>query len=98
VDTPDVNLYNQDAIPSDESEHSDETNPELEVPLVQLHPGRSFIKSKWVFTIKLAVRGEDPRFKARLVAKGFSQRWGIDYTETYAPVAKNDTLRIILSI
>ncbi len=32
MDTPDVNLYNQDAIPSDESEHSDETNPELEVP------------------------------------------------------------------
>jgi transposase InsO family protein len=62
-----------------------------------LPPGRTAIKSRWVFKIKPGVRGSNPRYKARLVAKGFSQRYGIDYEETFSPVVKYDTLRIILS-
>ena len=63
----------------------------------ELPNGRTAIKSRWVFKIKPGVRGSNPRYKARLVAKGFSQRSGIDYGETFSPVVKYDTLRIILS-
>ena len=66
--------------------------------LTLLPPGRVAIKSRWLFKIKTGAEGTAPRYKARLVAKGYSQRSGIDYGETYAPVAKHDTLRVILSI
>ena len=66
--------------------------------LTTLPPGRIAIKSRWLFKIKTGASGSAPRYKARLVAKGYSQRSGIDYGETYAPVAKHDTLRVFLSI
>lgn len=65
--------------------------------LSTLPPDRTAIKSRWVFTVKLGVRGATPRFKAKIVAKGYSQRPGIDYDETFAPVAKQKTLRTVLS-
>lgn len=64
----------------------------------QLSRGRTPIKSLWVFKIKTGVCGSEPRYKSRLVAKGFSQRSGIDYGETFSPVVKYYTLRIILSL
>lgn len=54
------------------------------------------INSMWVFSIKDSE--SVPRYKARLVAKGCSQRFGFDYHETFAPVAKMTTIRTILSI
>lgn len=63
----------------------------------QLPPGRTPIKTRWVFKIKPVVQGSSPRYKARLLDKGFSQRHGIDYVETFSPVVKYDTLRVILS-
>jgi len=53
---------------------------------------------KWVFTVKQTPDGKVERYKARLVAKGYSQTYGVDYDETFAPVAKMNTIRTIISI
>ncbi|KAF1318445.1 Integrase catalytic core protein, partial [Globisporangium splendens] len=66
--------------------------------VVALPPGRKAIGCKWVFKVKENQDGEIDRHKARLVAKGFSQKYGIDYEETFAPMAKFTSIRIILSL
>lgn len=66
--------------------------------MVELPPGRTPIKCKWIFTIKERPNCTTARYKARLVAKGFAQKPGIDYGETFAPVMKMDSIRIIPSL
>ena len=56
------------------------------------------MKCKWVYRTKVAADGTISKYKARLVAKGFSQVQGVDYTETFAPVAKMDSIRLVLAI
>lgn len=66
--------------------------------LTKLPVGRKLISCKWVFRIKRGEGGAPDRYKARLVARGFSQRYGYDYVETYAPVARLDTVRTLLAV
>jgi Reverse transcriptase (RNA-dependent DNA polymerase) len=61
--------------------------------LVDLPPGRKAIKSKWVFKLK-----NDGHYHARLVAKGFTQIPGIDYDETFSPIARFESLRLLLAL
>ena len=56
------------------------------------------VSSKWVFTIKYKSNGEIERYKARLVARGFTQTYGEDFGDTFAPVAKLHTVRIVFSL
>ena len=65
--------------------------------LTELPPGRAPIKCKWTFKRKYDKDGNISTYKARLVAKGYSQVEGIDFNETFAPVAKLNTLRTIIA-
>ncbi|GJT38212.1 retrovirus-related pol polyprotein from transposon TNT 1-94 [Tanacetum coccineum] len=66
--------------------------------LVTLPMSQSVIGTKWVFSNKLDENGIVSRNKARLVAQGYNQQEGIDYDETYAPVARLESIRILLAI
>ena len=66
--------------------------------LAEAPKGVNIVSCKWVFKIKRLLNGQIDRYKARLVARGFSQKYGIDYYETFAPVVRMESLRILLAI
>ena len=59
---------------------------------------KSMVSSKWIYKIKHATDGSVEKFKARFVAKGFTQKEGIDYQETFSPVAMYTSIQVIISL
>lgn len=66
--------------------------------LVPPGKGRNVVDCKWVYKIKSKSDGSIDRYKARLVTKGFKQQYGIDYEDTFSPVVKAATIRVVLSL
>lgn len=66
--------------------------------LAELPPGKKAISCKWVFKRKRDGDGRISTYKARLVARGYAQRYGEDFDETFAPVVKHETVRVLFAI
>ena len=60
--------------------------------------GKSVVPSKWIYKIKHAADGSIEKYKERFVARGFSQKEGVDYEETFAPVARYTSIRSVLAL
>ena len=66
--------------------------------LMEIPEGRKAIENKWIFKKKTDADGNVTLYKARLVAKGFRQIQGVDYDETFSPVAMLKSVRILLAV
>ena len=66
--------------------------------LVSLPAGKSTVGCRWVYAVKIGPDGQVDRLKACLVAKGYTQIFGLDYSDTFAPVAKIAYVRLFLSM
>jgi hypothetical protein len=66
--------------------------------LVNLPKAKEVIGTKWVYKTKYKSYGKIDKYKVCLVAKGYAQREGIDYTETFSPMKKMDTIMMVLAL
>lgn len=66
--------------------------------LVERPLDKNVVKCKWVYKIKQDTSGNFDKYKARLVARGFSQKPGIDFNETFSPVVRHSTMRILFNL
>ena len=66
--------------------------------LVPLPKGRKLVRRRWIYRTNIFVDGDINKYKSQLFTKGYSQVHGIDYTETFAHVAKMDSIQLVLAI
>ena len=66
--------------------------------IVEFPKRKNLIRYKWVFTMKYKVDKSIERYKLKLIVKGYSQTYVVDYLETFAPIAKMNRIRLLLSL
>ena len=66
--------------------------------VVSRSTSKSVVMSRWIYKIKHAANGSIEKYKARFVARGFTQKEGIDYVKTFAPVTRYTTIKTIISL
>jgi hypothetical protein len=66
--------------------------------LTNLPRDAKIVGVKWIYKIKLNEHREVNKYKAHLVAKGYTQQHGMDYTKVFAPVARMDTIRLVIAL
>ena len=66
--------------------------------IVDIPENANLLRTKWVFKKKRDKDGNVTRYRARLVVKGFTQKYGVDYDQTFSPVVRHSTLRIVLAL
>ena len=66
--------------------------------LVERPSNKKVIGIKWVYRTKLNPDGSVNKHKARLVVKGYSQQYGVDFSKTFAPVARHDTIKFLIAL
>ena len=65
--------------------------------LIILPPSKSLVGCRWVYTVKVGPNGKVDRFTTRLVAKGYTKQYGSDYYDTFSPMDKIASIRLLLS-
>jgi hypothetical protein len=66
--------------------------------IVSRPEGKSVVSSRWLYKIKHVADGSIEKFKVRFVVRGFSQKEGVDYEETFSPVTRYASIRVVISI
>ena len=97
--------FKEAMLSSDSTSWKEAVNSEIESilsnhtwELVDLPPGNKPLGSKWIFKRKMKDDGTIDKYKARLVVKGFRQKEGLDYFDTYSPVTRITSIRMLIAL
>ena len=79
-------------------EEMDAQNQNETMSLVPRLPGMHVLGCRWIHTVKLKADGTPDKLKSRLVARGYEQEEGVDFVDTYSPVVRTSTIRVVLNV